>query len=186
MSIFQNFIKKLQKAGSSGNKFSQAQFRKRRNELAEKFYANTNKTIDYGNSSSDKLSEILITAALAYVGLVSMVFNEPRKIKELNQSQKAWMLANLICFIISIIFGIVRYMETIRFHKRVATLNEQATKDIMGTHSDAELNAVYNCHNRELNAKKNRHSPMWPIAMQLLSFSGGCLSMMFYIIVTFC
>lgn len=186
MSIFESFIKKMQKASSSSNKPSQEQFRERRNELAEKFYANTNKTIDCGNTSSDKLSEILITAALAYVGLVSMVFNEPRKIEELSQSQKTWMLANLICFIVSIIFGIARYMETTRFYNRIAILNEQAAKDIMSTRNDAELNAAYNCHNRKLNTKKNRHSPKWPIVVQLLSFISGCLFMMFYIIVTFC
>lgn len=185
MSMFQKFIKELQKASMPKHEPSRDQFIKKRNELAEKFYANANKTTDYGNTSSDKLSEILATAALAYVGLVSMVFNDPKKIGELTQWQQVWMPANLICFILSIIFGIWRYMENTRFYNRVAILNEQAAKDIMHTRNDAEMNAEYNCHSRELNAKKNRRSPMWPIVAQLLSFGIGCLCMMFYIIATF-
>lgn len=152
-----------------------------RDELASYYLDISNKTIDYSNQSSDQLSNLLVTISLAYVGLTMAVFNEPSNAQSLSFFQRFYVLFGDIFFLISILFGVIRWMANIYFlnktHRATSAIHDKLTE----AQNASDIRTIQENDIMKLRQDKQRRNLIIPIAIQLATFGIGMIASLFYI-----
>lgn len=146
-----------------------------------------NETINAENQTSNRINDLLVTASLAYMGIMLAALNDVEKISELSSCQKTILILNCIAFVLSIGLGVTGHLIDKKFFHEVSKKHREIVRELENVDSEDNFSRIQKEKISKLNSKECQESKKWPLVGQGIAFGVGLLLLIFYIFISlFC
>lgn len=156
------------------------EFVEMRNRAIDNYRESSNLLVQFCNSTTDQLAIILVTAALAFLAIMTTSLGNLDLIKALSLLQKIIAIVCVSLFILSVILGIIALILEIR-HLHATYIKHNAIVDELSQSKDwGDMQKVQDNKIRDLQAK-DRNVGFSVIIHQTIFFILGILATLIYV-----
>lgn len=151
-------------------------------EMSDYYANNSNSAALSCNETTRHLTNMLMTASLAYIGIATGIFSSSDSLFTVSCYERVLISVSFVAFVASVVFGVIEALTSIKLFKNAATKNMDVSNAIMEAMTDEDKDEDIKNKIATLQEPKNVEAGTLWLRLQIGAFLLGTAITLVYVL----